>query len=275
MVRKFFGPFIGFDGDGDGSGDGGDAGGNAGGTGTTTGGKTFTQQEFDSHMAQMRRKHEAELKKNQKELADQLAEAKKNKGLSDEERSALQKRIDDLEAQYLTDQQKAERKAAEERTTFTSQIEGLTGERDSWKRRFEQKAASSDIAEAASQNKAINAKQIRAILDPMIQFKEGTNEDGEPNGEFTAVVKFPDIDAKTKEPIVMEYTVAEAVKRMKELDEYSNLFEDTMKGGLGGGKNPGGSRKINAAELAKNNPAEYRRLRKENPAALYGSMGSK
>jgi len=105
----------------------------------------------------------------------------------------------------------------------------------------------------------------------MITFKEG-EVNGEPNGEFTPVVKFPDVDAKTKQAIVMEYTIDEAVKRMKELDEYSNLFEDTMKGGLGGSKNTGNGKKIDPAKLARENPAEFRRLRKENPQALYGSM---
>lgn len=271
MVRKFFGPLIGFDGEGDGQGDG-QGGGAGAGAGAGGASKTFTQQEFDSHMANMRRKHEAELNKNKKELAEQLETTKKGKGLSDEERKGLQTRIEELESQYLTDTQKAERKASEERTQFTTQVDGLSGERDNWKKRFETKAASSDIADAAGKHKAVSPSQIRAILGPMITFKEGET-DGEPNGEFTPVVKFPDIDAKSKQPIVMEYTIDEAVKRMKELDEYSNLFEDTMKGGLGGSKNTGGGKgKIDAAKLARENPTEFRRLRKENPQALYGSM---
>ena len=264
MSRKFIGAYIGFEGEGgESQGDDGQGGG---------AGKTYTQQEFDSHMANIRRKHEADIKKTQKDLADQLEQQKKAKGLSEEERGALQKRIDDLESQFLTESQKAERKATEERTQFTVQIESLNTDRNSWKKRFETKAASSDITDAANKHKAVNVRQIRAYLEPMIEFKE-SQVNGEPNGEFVPVVKFPDIDAKTKEPIVMEYTIDEAVKRMKELEEHSNLFEDTMKGGLGGGKNSGGSRKIDAAKLARENPEEYRRLRKENPTALYGSMG--
>jgi hypothetical protein len=73
----------------------------------------------------------------------------------------------------------------------------------------------------------------------------------------------------------MEYTIGEAVKRMTELDKHANLFEDTMQGGLGGSKNAGTSGKIDIVKLAKENPAEYRRLRKEKPELIAQAMQGK
>jgi hypothetical protein len=105
----------------------------------------------------------------------------------------------------------------------------------------------------------------------MIEFEDERTEEGELTGKVRAVVNFPDVDTKTKKPIIMKYTVDEAVSRMTEMEEHANLFDDKQKPGLGGGKNTAtGGKKIDVRKLAKENPAEYRRLRKESPELLYG-----
>lgn len=239
--------------------------------------KTYTEEEFNTHMAGLRRKYESQLeetKKTQKELASQLEKTKSLKGLSTEERTALETRITDLESQYMTDKEKSERRAKEEAQRFTEQIEGLSKDRDRWRRDYQSEIIRNQISRAAEDNNAHRAVQIEAIIDSMIEFKEMIDEEnGGKTGEVRPVVIFPDIDTKTKKPIKMEYTIPEAVKRMTELEEYANLFKDTQKAGLGGTKNTskGGRGKVDPVKLAKENPAEYRRLRKESPELLYGS----
>jgi len=248
--------YLGYDGDGDGDGDGGDGG-----------GKTYTEEEFNTHQAGLRRKYESQLeetRKAQKQLAAQLEKAKKFKGLSDEERTSLTKKIEDLESKYMTDQEKAERTAQEERQRHTQQIESLTTEAQNWRRQYETETVRNQISRAAETNKAHRASQIAAILNPMVEFKALQDDDGEPTGETVPVVRFPDVDSKTKKPIVMEYSIDEAVSRMTEMKEHQNLFDDEMKSGIGGKRNVRSGKSTDLAELAKN-PAEYRRLRREKP----------
>lgn len=269
--------FVGLDGDGgDGSGgdgtggDGTGSGGGAGGAGGAA--KTYTKEEFDTHMAGLRRKseaREAEMKKTQRELAAQLEQAKKQKGLSDEERQTLESRIEELRNEFETEQEKAKRAAQQKEQEHTGQVDSLTAERDEWRGRFESEAASNQITRAAASHKALNTEQIAAYLNPMIEFKEVTDDDGQGTGTYTPVVRFPDTNEEGK-PITMEYTVDEAVKRMTEMKQHSNLFEGTLKSGIGGQGNADG-KKVDVARLARDNPAEYRRLRKEKPELIYGA----
>lgn len=238
------------------------------------GGKTYTEEEFNAHMGGLRRKYETQaeaLKASQKEQAAQLEKLTKVKGLSDEERTALETKIAGLESQYMTDKEKAERKAREDAQKYNTSLETLTGDRDRWRSDFQDEVVRNQIAQAAEKNQAHRASQIEAIVRPWIEFEEIRTEDGELTGKVHAVVNFPDVD-KEKKPITMKYTVDEAVTRMTEIEEHHNLFSDKQKPGLGGGKNATGSgKKIDASKLAKENPAEYRRLRKESPELLYGS----
>jgi hypothetical protein len=262
----------------------GAAGAGAGAAGAGTGdpppaaSKTYTQAEFDSHMGAMRRKHEAreqQLTKAQRDLAGQLEAQKNQKGLSEEERTTLQARIDELEGQFLTAQEKAERKATQEREASQVQVQQLTTERDSFRTIYQREVVSNQITRAGSNNNAHDVDQISAIVGPMISFKDVVDEDGKPTGQQAPVVKFPDID-KDKKPIVMEYTIDEAVKRMTELDKFANLFVDTKRSGVGGHRNTGVvAGKLDLPKLARENPAEFRRLRKEKPDLFYKSGGAR
>jgi hypothetical protein len=230
--------------------------------------KTYTEEEFNTHMAGLRRKYETQeqqLKQSQKEQATQLEKLRQVKGLSDEERTDLETKIKDLESKYMTDQEKSERKAKEEREKYTQQVTQLEGDKNNWKKRYESATVRNEITRAAERHEAFKSTQIEAIVSPLVVFQEVKNDDDESTGEFKPIVKFPDIDSKTKQPIVMDYSIDEAVERMRELDDFSNLFKDKMKSGLGGTKNQKTGKKVDIGELAKTNPAEYRRLRKEQP----------
>lgn len=264
--------FISFDGEGD------DAAAAAAAAAAASGGgaKTYTQAEFDSHMGALRRKYETReqtLQKAQRDLATQLEAQKGQKGLSEEERTALQSRIDELEGQFLTEKEKAERKATQEREAAALQVQQLSMDRDNWRSNYQREVLNNQITRAGVDNKAHDIDQIAAIVGPMISFKDVVDEDGAATGKQVPIVKFPDID-KDKKPIVMEYTVDEAVKRMTELDKFANLFVDSKRSGVGGRGNTGApAGKIDLAKLAKENPAEYRRLRREKPELIYGNRG--
>jgi hypothetical protein len=71
---------------------------------------------------------------------------------------------------------------------------------------------------------------------------------------------------KEGKEIELNLTVNEAVKRMKQIERYGNLFEGDKKGGTGGsGSSGGGTGKSDMAKLAADtDQAGYREARKKN-----------
>ena len=92
-------------------------------------------------------------------------------------------------------------------------------------------------------------------------YLRAVDEDGKPTGDYEPRVAFPDKD-KDNKPLTLDLTVAEAVKRMKELEKYGNLFEGGKKSGLGGTGSQTKGSNVDISEVAKKDPAKYRELRK-------------
>ncbi len=62
-------------------------------------------------------------------------------------------------------------------------------------------------------------------------------------------------------PVTLDVSVKDAVKRMREMDEYANLFIGDGTGGTGGSTRNSSGGNLNVAELAKD-PVKYREARK-------------
>ena len=101
----------------------------------------------------------------------------------------------------------------------------------------------------------------------MAKSAEITNEatskpTGKPTGEFKTVIDFPETDPKTGKPVAVRKTPEEAVKRMKELPEYGNLFVS------GTPQKSAMPKKQDQVDVRNLTPAEYREIRKTNPELL-------
>ena len=93
-----------------------------------------------------------------------------------------------------------------------------------------------------------------AVLRPMTRLSEITDASGKGTGKFEVKVDFPDTDPNTGEPIKALHTPQSAVKRMKELPKYVNLFKSGVVSGVGanaatGGLTPGSNGKIDVRNL--------------------------
>ena len=66
---------------------------------------------------------------------------------------------------------------------------------------------------------------------------------------------------KAGNPVVLELSPDETLKRMKEIEKHFNLFQGDGKGGYGGMNRPSGGKEPDAAHLAKD-PKTYREARK-------------
>lgn len=220
--------------------------------------ETFTQEQVNTMMADERRK----MQDKQKKTLGELDTLKNKASLTVKEKTELEKRIEELNNQYLTSEEKARRAEEEAEKKRADQIQTLTIERDGWVSKHSKLVVKTAIVDAAAAEKAVQHEQILALIGPKTRLVERLDDEGKPTGEYEPRVSFPD---KNKEDvdIVLELSVHEAVKRMKELPRYGNLFEGTKIGGLGGSGSQTKGGKVDLAKIAKEDPAAYRKLRNE------------
>ena len=218
--------------------------------------KTFTQDDVNAIVAEERKKLQTAAQQQAGEL-----EALKNKSkLTEEERKNLETRIEQLRSESLTKEQQTAREVERRQKDYEAKVSALTTERDTWQQRFATVTIENSLSSAASTANAFNSSQVVAILKPSTKLVEQL-EEGEPTGNLIPVVELADVDAKTKKPVILQLSPTEAVKRLAEKEEFSNLFKSDGVGGLGG-SNRGHSHGVDMATLAKN-PAAYRQARKE------------
>lgn len=190
-------------------------------------------------------------------------EALKTKaGMTEKERNDLQAKIQALEESHMSKEEIAKRQIEKLNAEKADKERKLTEERDAWQKRYTDSTIDTSIINAASKNDAYNSTQIQAILRPYTTLLDEMGKDGEPTGKLIPKVYLPDVDDKGT-PFKHDLTVEQAVKHLKERDEYKNLFRDTSVGGLGNQNvNRSGKRKT-AAEYAKEGPEAYRKAKAE------------
>jgi chromosome segregation ATPase len=225
--------------------------------------KTFTQDEVNAIMAKESRK----VKDAQTKLMSQLEEAKKASKIGSEERASLEKQIEELQKQTMTAEERAKQNANKLQKQHKEEIDQRDAEIEKWKNLYTTSTVSNALLKAASQNKAKLPSQILQMFRHDVKLVAKLDENGKTTDEFEARLDFVDLNDDGKE-VTMNLTVDEAVKRMTELPHYGNLFEGTKTGGLGSSNAQGGTGKIDIAKIAKEDPARFRKLRKENPELL-------
>lgn len=229
-------------------------------------GKTFTQEDVNRMLAADRRKSEEKLTKTLDELEAQRAKS----SLTSAEREELDTTIEGLKETMMTKTQLAEKEASKSKKAHEKQIAELSESTKKWQNLYTTSTIERAIVDAASSgpNKAFNTSQVVAILGPNTRLIEALDNDGEKTGDLVPSVKFKDTD-KDGKPVTLDLAVSAAVKRMRELDAYANLFESEGTGGVGGStKAKGGSSTETVAKMAQGDPAAYRKARKDGTISL-------
>jgi hypothetical protein len=244
-------------GSGDGDGTGGDGDGAGGdGAGASKGTKVFNQQDVNRLLANERRKGEERIKK-----AIEEAEALKAKAsLTDDERSELESRLENMKNELLTKDELAKKEKDKLAKKHVEELEKITGERDAWQQRYTNASIERTITDASVAHEAFVPEQVVAILRPHTRLIQELDSEGNPNGNYIPKVEFADTD-KDGKPVTLDLMVSEAVKRMTELDKYGNLFKGKGTGGVGGGN--AGQQGAKDLKAIARDPVEYRKQRKE------------
>lgn len=223
--------------------------------------KKFSQEEVNRLLQEDRKKHEKRVQ----EVVTQLEETKKAKGLSEQEKSELQTRIDEMKSSLLTSEERAKQELKKKDAEYKTQLEQTSKEKEAWRTLFSDEATTNQILRATAKHKALSDEQIGAFLLPKTRLVEVLDDDGKSTGKWTPKVKFP--DEKDGKPIELDLTIDEAVKRMKDLPErFGNLFDGGTSGGLGGlngkGGSGGGGGSLDS-ETPPKDPVQYRVWRKK------------
>jgi hypothetical protein len=250
---------------GGGDGTGGTGGGSSGGTGSGgTGGeppKTFTQDQVNTMLAEDRRKH----KQQNDETIKRLETLQRQAGLSEQQKTDLQKRIDEISAASLSKEELAAKEQQKLKDEHRVSLTAMTADRDSWRSRHDVAMIQRTLIDEAVRAEAISPEQVVAMLSPNTRVVEVLNAQGEPTGQYVPKIKFADTDKEGK-PVTLELTGQEAVKRMKDdTNRFGNLFKGTAAAGLGTGRTDAarGGQGDNLENAANESPEKYRAMRKK------------
>jgi len=198
-------------------------------------GKTYTQDEFDKLSAAQRHSYKKEMEKTASELT-KLAEDKR---LTQEERDAYAKRVEEVESQYKTEKQLAEEKAKKSETEYKKKLETTEKERDTYKIKYSDTLIDVELTQEAAAADEVIPGQLKKLLRPDTIIVDEI-VDGKATGKQLIKINFDDVDAEGK-PTKLVLPVKDAVKRMKETPQrFGNLFKGVGASGVGAGNGKGG-----------------------------------
>ncbi|MEK0324381.1 MAG: hypothetical protein QQN63_01650 [Nitrosopumilus sp.] len=223
-------------------------------------GKSFSQEQVNTILATDRRKSDDR----NKQTLDELEALRAKSSLTASERSELDTTIENLQSSLMTEKELTAKQTAKTTKQHKQEITDIQKSRDQWQNLYTDSTIERAIVDAAGSgpNKAFNASQVVAILRPDTRLVEELNSDGEKTGKMVPMVKFADV-GKDGKPVTLDLAVSAAVKRMRELDQFLNLFEGDGPGGMGKTtKGSGKSGDTDIAKLAAGDPATYRAARK-------------
>lgn len=125
----------------------------------------------------------------------------------------------------------------------------LSKEVNHWRENFFETLIENNVKSAAEEHSAFSSRQIGNNLRPLIKVVPIRDDKGtEIPNKYQPRVAFPDRNKEGAE-ITLDLTVGEAVARMKEMRDFSNLFKGKGVGGIGGSGE--------GEDISTSNSAEY------------------
>lgn len=173
--------------------------------------KKFSQDDLNRILAEERRKHQDKLKK--------LEETASKYELTEKEKKELASQFEEFKKQFMTKEELAKQEAEKQATAHKTQVDELTADRNNWQSLFTSRVAKADIATAAVKHKAFSASQLELMLAPRVKVVPVMNKEGKPTGDYQAVYPMAGKDGD-----MIDVPVIEAVGKLRENEEFANLF---------------------------------------------------
>ncbi len=218
--------------------------------------KMFDQSAVNRYLADDRRKTEAKYEKRLKtELQRQETEYSKllaNKNLTEQDRDSLRVSLAEVEDQLHTKEELLLKEKKELETKLTGKITETVEQSKTWETLYKDSSIKRELQEAAVKHEAFNTHQMVSALKPYTKLV-GTD------GDFEVMVDLDDvIEGKS---VVTTLSPDDALKRMKELDMYQNLFKANVVSGVGGNSNTDGASgvQLDPRSMSQEQYQEYRK----------------
>jgi len=217
------------------------------------------QAYVNSLIAEERRK--SQVKNDQ--LITQLETEKNRVGTTAAEKQALEDRIEGLKNEYATKETLKARETEKKLKELEDKNKQLEAQGATWEQRYHRDRKRIDLTQAAAEEKAYNPRQVVNELFSNSRLEPIVGDDGKPTDEYRTMVKINTVDGDGK-PKVLDLDPVGAVRQLKEMREYQNLFISPATGGLGGGslgRGGGGGGKA-PHEMSTAEYMEYRKKQK-------------
>lgn len=189
--------------------------------------KKFSQEDVNRLLNTQKQRTKAEKEQLLQELEDL-----KTRGVTAENLDALNARITSIQNEGKTKAQLAEEEKIRLQNSHKKEKEELSGKAKTAEEKYIRYRISTEALGAAGEQKAFNPEQILELVRPHTYLAPELDAEGKPTGEDQTRVKLRDVDAEGK-PVVLDLTMTEAVKRMKQMPKHQNLFDSGAAGGVG------------------------------------------
>jgi len=226
---------------------------------------SFNQEDVNRMLAEERRRNDSKYKKSNQKLIDELSALKGRAALSASERKDLDDRIENLQSELMTKDELAKREKERLAKKYQKELNDAVNKSSYWQNQYTESTIAGDITGNSVKHNVLNPEHMVAILRPNTRLVEVVSEDGKSSGKYMTKVKLSDVD-KDGKAVTLDLSVGDAIKRMREMPQHQNLFKGEGSGGLGSNTHTGQTR--DASRLARENPDEYRRLRKAGKLKL-------
>lgn len=220
--------------------------------------KMFTQPEVDKIMAE----HRKNLQAQNSELVAQLETLKTSSTLTAQQKEDLEARIETLSKQHMTKEQQLAADLEKVQKKAKAEQDAAVEESKKWKSAFETTLINNELIAGAVKHKAASAIQIQQMFGNKAKVVPDVDDAGQPTGGYVVKLPVQTIDAKTKKPVILELNAQDAIGKIRENQEYSNLFLFEGVPGLGG--NNHSRPQTGPVDFSTMTPEEYRKYRSEN-----------
>lgn len=232
---------------------------------------TMTQQEFDA-VIQKRLERDRKARNPDGKLKETLAQLNNLQTtlkMTDEEKTELETRLHELEAQVLTKEEieAKERKKAEQK--YQTELQAAVERASQAEELYSTSRIDSELTRAAASSGVLknSLPLVLSYIKGQTKLVPILDDDGKPTGGDRVMVTYTE---QTEDgPTTEDLTPAQVFEKMaKNTDAYGNLFDSKARGGLGGDSGSGPRKTGYRPGMT---TQEYMKLRKENPDSIYGS----
>lgn len=220
----------------------------------------FTEEQ-QKHINKLIAEEKRKQQEKTKAAVEELEALRKKSNLTKQEKEDYEKKLIELRKSLMTKEELAKEEASKMIKDYEKKISESETESIKWKNLYNESTIKRSITDAAALHKAFNPEQIVAMLRPITQLVEATDEEGKSLGYLVPTVDYMTYDA-TKKPITLKLAVEKAVEKMKEDERFQNLFIEDGTGGAGLMNKGRGGSGIDIVELAKD-PVAYAKARVE------------